>query len=45
MGLMRYLGLDLVASGLKSILIDASQKVVAEAHATLSVARPKFRWS
>lgn len=43
MGLMRYLGLDLVASGLKSILIDASQKVVAEAHAALSVARPKFR--
>ncbi len=40
-----YIGLDLGTSGLKAILIDDSQRVVAEASAPLSVQRPHAGWS
>jgi xylulokinase len=40
-----YLGLDLGTSGLKGVLIDDAQTVVAEASAPLSVARPREGWS
>ncbi|MCX7888149.1 MAG: xylulokinase [Rhodobacteraceae bacterium] len=40
-----YLGLDLGTSGLKGILIDEGQKVVAEASAPLEVSRPADGWS
>lgn len=40
-----YLGLDLGTSGLKGILIDEDQRMVAEATAPLSVARPRDGWS
>jgi xylulokinase len=40
-----FLGLDLGTSGLKGLLIDEEQKVVAEAAAPLSVSRPHDGWS
>jgi xylulokinase len=40
-----FLGLDLGTSGLKGLLIDEDQKVVAEASAPLSVSRPHDGWS
>jgi xylulokinase len=40
-----YLGLDLGTSGLKGLLIDDRQAVVAEATAPLSVSRPHDGWS
>ncbi|MCB2125152.1 MAG: xylulokinase [Rhodobacteraceae bacterium] len=40
-----YLGLDLGTSGLKAILIDDGQNIVAEATAPLSVSRPQDGWS
>jgi len=40
-----FLGLDLGTSGLKGLLIDEEQKVVAEASAPLSVSRPHDGWS
>ena len=40
-----YLGLDLGTSGLKGVLIDDAQKVVAEATHPLSVSRPHEGWS
>ncbi|RYH10604.1 xylulokinase [Tropicimonas sp. IMCC6043] len=40
-----YIGLDLGTSGLKALLIDSDQKVVAEATAPLSVSRPHPGWS
>ena len=40
-----YLGLDLGTSGLKGIVIDDDQKVVAEASAPLTVSRPHDAWS
>jgi xylulokinase len=40
-----YLGLDLGTSGLKGILIDDAQKVIAEASAPLTVNRPHDGWS
>ena len=40
-----YIGLDLGTSGLKGILIDADQKVLAEATAPLTVQRPHEGWS
>ena len=40
-----YLGLDLGTSGLKGILIDDEQSVVADATAPLSVSRPQSGWS
>ncbi|WP_024588607.1 xylulokinase [Aliihoeflea sp. 2WW] len=40
-----YLGLDLGTSGLKALLMDGDQKVVASAPAALSVSRPHEGWS
>ncbi|MFD2173019.1 xylulokinase [Rhodobacter lacus] len=40
-----FLGLDLGTSGLKGILINEDQEVLAEASAPLSVARPQQGWS
>ncbi|MFQ6773784.1 xylulokinase [Cereibacter sphaeroides] len=40
-----YIGLDLGTSGLKGILIDAEQRVLAEAVAPLAVSRPHEGWS
>lgn len=40
-----YLGLDLGTSGLKGILIDDDQRVLAEASAPLTVSRPHPGWS
>jgi len=40
-----YIGLDLGTSGLKGILIDESQKVLAEATSPLTVSRPHEGWS
>ncbi len=40
-----YIGLDLGTSGIKGVLIDDAQKVVAEATAPLSVSRPHEGWS
>lgn len=40
-----YLGLDLGTSGLKGLLIDDGQTLVAEASAPLSVSRPRDGWS
>jgi xylulokinase len=40
-----YIGLDLGTSGLKGILIDDGQRVLAEATAPLSVSRPHDGWS
>ena len=40
-----FLGLDLGTSGLKGLLIDDAQRVVAEASAPLSVSRPQDGWS
>ncbi|MDZ4094122.1 MAG: xylulokinase [Paracoccaceae bacterium] len=40
-----YIGLDLGTSGLKGILIDENQVVLAEASAPLSVSRPHEGWS
>ncbi len=42
---MMYVGLDLGTSGLKGILIDEDQTVLAEASAPLSVSRPQDGWS
>ncbi|WP_176082893.1 xylulokinase [Martelella sp. HB161492] len=40
-----YLGLDLGTSGLKAMLIDDAQKVIASADAPLTVQRPHHGWS
>lgn len=40
-----FLGLDLGTSGLKGVVIDAEQRIVAEANAPLTVQRPKSGWS
>ncbi len=40
-----YIGLDLGTSGLKGVLIDEGQKVLAEASAPLTVSRPQDGWS
>lgn len=40
-----YLGLDLGTSGLKALVIDDDQKVVAQASAPLKVERPQSGWS
>ncbi len=40
-----YIGLDLGTSGLKGILIDDTQAVLAEATAPLTVERPQAGWS
>ena len=40
-----YIGLDLGTSGLKAILMDDGQKILAEATAPLTVQRPHEGWS
>ncbi|MDT8857664.1 xylulokinase [Paracoccaceae bacterium Fryx2] len=40
-----FIGLDLGTSGLKGILIDEDQRVLAEATAPLTVSRPHAGWS
>ncbi len=40
-----YIGLDLGTSGLKGVLINEDQKVLAEATAPLTVSRPEEGWS
>ncbi|WP_372840051.1 xylulokinase [Phaeovulum sp.] len=40
-----YIGLDLGTSGLKGLLMDDAQQVLAEAQAPLSVSRPAEGWS
>ena len=40
-----YLGLDVGTSSVKALLIDAGQRVVAEASAPLGVSRPHPLWS
>jgi hypothetical protein len=44
-GGVMFLGLDLGTSGLKGLLIDDAQRVVAEASAPLTVSRPHDGWS
>ena len=40
-----FLGLDIGTSSIKALLVDADQRVVAEASAPLSVSRPHPLWS
>ncbi|MGR3756661.1 MAG: xylulokinase [Tranquillimonas sp.] len=40
-----YLGLDLGTSGLKALLIDGDQRVLAETSRRLTVSRPRDGWS
>ena len=40
-----YLGIDLGTSGIKTIIIDKSQKVIASASSSLEVSRPHSGWS
>ncbi|MCO6184939.1 xylulokinase [Rhizobium sp. L1K21] len=40
-----YLGLDLGTSGVKAMLIDGNQHVIATGNASLDVSRPKSGWS
>ncbi len=40
-----YLGLDLGTSGLKALVIDEAQGVIAQASAPLTVQRPRSGWS
>lgn len=40
-----YIGLDLGTSGLKALLIDEAQTIIAEAQAPLDVQRPQSGWS
>lgn len=40
-----YLGLDIGTSGVKAILIDAKQRIIASTTAPLKVSRPKPGWS
>ncbi|EEX11587.1 xylulokinase [Ruegeria lacuscaerulensis ITI-1157] len=40
-----FLGIDLGTSGVKAILVDAHQRVLAEGHAALQVNRPHPGWS
>ena len=39
-----YLGLDLGTSGLKALLVDGAEKIVAESVAPLQVSRPQDGW-
>lgn len=40
-----YIGIDIGTSGVKSILMDTEQNILAEAHAPLDVTRPQPIWS
>jgi xylulokinase len=40
-----YLGIDLGTSGVKAVLVDGEQNVIAQATAPLTVSRPQPLWS
>ena len=40
-----YLGLDLGTSGVKALLIDEKQSVIASGTGTLDISRPHSGWS
>jgi len=40
-----YLGLDLGTSGVKALLIDEDQRIIAQASGALRVSRPRPTWS
>ena len=40
-----YLGIDLGTSGLKALLIDDNQNIIASAKSQLQVQRKEFGWS
>jgi xylulokinase len=40
-----YLGLDIGTSGVKAVIVDDAQSVIAQASAPLSVSRPRPLWS
>jgi xylulokinase len=40
-----YLGLDLGTSGVKALLMDGGQRIVASANSSLDVSRPHLGWS
>ena len=40
-----YLGIDLGTSGVKAVVLDEDQRIVAQATAPLSVSRPADLWS
>src|SRR5690606_15034531 len=40
-----YLGIDIGTSGVKTVLIEAGQRVIASASAPLDVLRPRSGWS
>lgn len=40
-----YLGLDLGTSGVKAVLIDDNQRIIATGHGDLTVSRPQRGWS
>ena len=42
---MTYLGIDLGTSGIKALLIDQNQSILATGHADLDVSRPNAGWS
>lgn len=42
---LMYLGLDLGTSGIKALLIDNDQTIIASAHADLTISRPHTGWS
>lgn len=40
-----FLGIDLGTSGVKAILVDAHQSIIASGHSSLTVQRPQPNWS
>jgi len=40
-----YLGLDLGTSGIRALLMDASQRIIGSAHADLTLSRPRPGWA
>ncbi|QDL91734.1 xylulokinase [Paroceanicella profunda] len=40
-----FAGIDLGTSGVKTVLVDAAQRVIGDAHAALEVSRPHPGWS
>lgn len=40
-----YIGLDLGTSGVKALLMDAEQRIIGSANASISVSRPQAGWS
>ncbi|WP_299879555.1 FGGY family carbohydrate kinase [uncultured Cocleimonas sp.] len=40
-----YIGIDIGTSGVKSLLIDESQNIIATAHHSIKISRPHTGWS